>query len=62
MINLFIIQLVSCWLNDDTKEEIKPKKKIIDNAFLLTEKLLKESIDATKGKEISEDFLSKIKV
>ena len=38
------------------------KKKIIDNAFLLTEKLLKESIDATKGKEISEDFLSKIKV
>ncbi|HOF44661.1 MAG TPA: F0F1 ATP synthase subunit B [Candidatus Pacearchaeota archaeon] len=44
------------------REAEATKKKIIDNAFLLTEKLLKESIDATKGKEISEDFLSKIKV
>ena len=44
------------------KEAEATKRKTIDNAFLLTEKLLKESIDEKKGKEISEDFLSKIKV
>jgi len=38
------------------------KKRIIDNAILLTEELLKENIDKDKGKKISEDFLSKIKI
>jgi len=43
------------------KEKDLTKKKTIENAFILTEKLLKENIDERKGKEISEDFLSKIK-
>lgn len=43
------------------KEKEATKKQTIENAFVLTEKLLKENIDQKKGKEISEDFLSKIK-
>lgn len=43
------------------KEKEATKKQTIENAFVLTEKLLKENIDPKKGKEISEDFLSKIK-
>jgi len=38
------------------------KKKTIENAFNLTEKLLKESINEAKGKQIAEDFLSKLKI
>lgn len=44
------------------KEKEETKKKTIDNAFELAEKLLKENIDQKKGKEITEDFLKKIKV
>ena len=47
-------------LRESEKEETK--KKTIENAFNLTEKLLKESIDEKKGKQIAEDFLSKLKV
>ena len=43
------------------KEAEATKKKTIENAFLLTEKLLKGSIDEKKGKEIANDFLSKLK-
>lgn len=43
------------------KEKEATKKQTIETAFVLTEKLLKENIDPKKGKEISEDFLSKIK-
>ena len=47
-------------LKESEKEETK--KKTIENAFNLTEKLLKENIDEKKGKQIAEDFLSKLKV
>jgi F-type H+-transporting ATPase subunit b len=47
-------------LKESEKEETR--KKTIENAFNLTEKLLKESIDEKKGKQIAEDFLSKLKV
>jgi F-type H+-transporting ATPase subunit b len=47
-------------LKESEKEETK--KKTIENAFSLTEKLLKESIDDKKGKKIAEDFLSKLKI
>jgi F-type H+-transporting ATPase subunit b len=43
------------------KEKEATKKKTIENTFLLTEKLLKENIDEKKSREITEDFLSKIK-
>lgn len=43
-------------------EKDETKKKTIENAFNLTEKLLKESIDDKKGKQIAEDFLSKLKI
>lgn len=43
-------------------EKEATKKKTIENAFNLTEKLLKESIDEAKGKKIAEDFLSKLKI
>jgi F-type H+-transporting ATPase subunit b len=43
-------------------EKEETKKKTIENAFSLTEKLLKESIDDKKGKKIAEDFLSKLKI
>jgi len=43
------------------KEKENTKKQTVDNAFSLAEKLLKENIDEKKGKEITEDFLSKIK-
>ena len=48
---------------EDLKEKEKEttKKQTVDNAFSLAEKLLKENIDEKKGKEITEDFLSKIK-
>jgi F-type H+-transporting ATPase subunit b len=47
-------------LKESEKDETR--KKTIENAFSLTEKLLKESIDDKKGKQIAEDFLSKLKV
>jgi F-type H+-transporting ATPase subunit b len=47
-------------LKESEKEETR--KKTIENAFNLTEKLLKESIDEKKGKQIAEDFLNKLKV
>jgi len=48
-------------------EEIKEKRKeetnkeTIENAFGLAEKILKENIDEKKGKQIIDDFLSKLK-
>jgi len=45
-------------LKEAEKESVK--KETIDNAFALTEKLLKENIDANKNKKITEEFLSKI--
>lgn len=43
-------------------EKEATKKKTIENAFSLAEKLLKENIDEKKGKQIAEDFLSKLKI
>lgn len=43
------------------KEKELTKKKTIENAFSLAENLLKENIDDKKGKEIADNFLSKIK-
>lgn len=43
------------------KEKEETKKKTVDNAFALAEKLLKENIDEKKGKQITEDFLRKLK-
>lgn len=47
-------------LKESEKEETK--KKTIENSFNLAEKLLRESIDEKKGKQIAEDFLSKLKI
>ena len=44
------------------KEKEETKKETIENAFSLTEKILKESIDEKKGRQIAEDFLKKLKV
>jgi len=44
------------------KESERTKKETIDNAFKLAEKLLKENIDQKKGKEITDEFLTKLKV
>jgi len=44
------------------KEIEKTKKEIIDNAFDLAEKILKENIDKDKSKKITTEFLSKLKV
>jgi len=43
------------------KEKELTKKKTIENAFSLAENLLKENIDDKKGKEIADNFLSKLK-
>lgn len=43
-------------------EKEATRKSTIENAFSLTEKLLKENIDEKKGKQIAEDFLSKLKI
>ncbi len=43
------------------KEKDLTKKKTIENAFSLAENLLKENIDDKKGKEIADNFLSKLK-
>ncbi|MFZ3054993.1 MAG: F0F1 ATP synthase subunit B [Minisyncoccales bacterium] len=43
------------------KESEKTKKETIDNAFALAEKLLKENIDEKKGKQITDEFLKKLK-
>lgn len=44
------------------KEADLTKRKTVENAFYLAEKLLKESIDKEKGKKISEEFLSKLEI
>lgn len=44
------------------KEIEKTKKEIVDNAFDLAEKILKENIDKEKGKKITTEFLSKLKI
>lgn len=47
-------------LKEKAKE--KTKQEIIDNAFDLAEKLLKENINVEKNKKITAEFLSKLKV
>lgn len=44
------------------KEKEATERKTIENAFSLAESLLKENIDEKKGKEIAENFLSRLKV
>jgi F-type H+-transporting ATPase subunit b len=44
------------------KELEKTKKETIENAFVLAEILLKENIDETKNKKITEEFLSRLKL
>jgi F-type H+-transporting ATPase subunit b len=44
------------------KEKEKTKKEIIDNAFDLAEKILKENVDSEKNKKITTEFLSKLKI
>ena len=44
------------------KEAELMKRKTVESAFYLAEELLKESIDKEKGKKISEEFLSKLKI
>ncbi|MFA5013463.1 MAG: F0F1 ATP synthase subunit B [Candidatus Paceibacterota bacterium] len=43
------------------REQEETQREMIENAFLLTEKLLKENVDENKNKQITEDFLKKIK-
>lgn len=43
------------------KEREETKKKTIENAFALAEKLLKENVDEKKGKKVTEEFLNKLK-
>ncbi|MDD5098492.1 MAG: F0F1 ATP synthase subunit B [Candidatus Pacebacteria bacterium] len=42
------------------KEREKTRKEVIDSAFSLTEKLIKENVDESKNKKIVNDFLNKI--
>lgn len=44
------------------KEKEKTKQEIIDNAFDLAEKILKENVDSEKNKKITTEFLSKLKI
>ncbi|MFA5080117.1 MAG: F0F1 ATP synthase subunit B [Candidatus Paceibacterota bacterium] len=44
------------------KEKEKTKKEIVDNAFDLAEKILKENIDKSKGEKITAEFLNKLKI
>ncbi len=43
------------------KESEKTRKETVDNAFALAEKLLKENIDEKKGKQLTDEFLKKLK-
>ncbi|MFA5714577.1 MAG: F0F1 ATP synthase subunit B [Candidatus Paceibacterota bacterium] len=43
------------------KEKEEAKKKTIENAFSLAEKLLRETVDEKKGKKVTEEFLNKLK-
>ena len=44
------------------KEKEKTRKQIVDNAFSLTEKLIKENMTDSKNGKITEEFLSKLKI
>jgi F-type H+-transporting ATPase subunit b len=44
------------------KEKEKTKKEIVDNAFDLAEKILKENIDKNKSEKITTEFLNKLKI
>ena len=44
------------------RESDLSKKIIVESSFKLTEKLLKESIDKDRGRKISQDFLSNLKL
>lgn len=48
--------------SEDLKEKSKEqtKQEVIENAFDLAEKLLKENIDTEKNKKITAEFLSKL--
>ena len=41
-------------------EKERSKKILIENAFILTESILKENIDEEKNRKIVEEFLGKI--
>ncbi|MDD5568956.1 MAG: F0F1 ATP synthase subunit B [Candidatus Pacebacteria bacterium] len=43
------------------REKGKVQNQVIENAFLLAEKLIKENVDEAKNKQITEEFLKKIK-
>ncbi len=43
------------------RENEKSKKELIDNAFVLAEKILKENIDIDKNEKITKEFLKKLK-
>jgi len=47
-------------LKEKSKE--KTKDEIVNNAFDLAEKILKEKIDVEKNKKITAEFLSKVKI
>ncbi|BFT95046.1 MAG: F0F1 ATP synthase subunit B [Minisyncoccus archaeiphilus] len=47
-------------LKEKSKE--KTKEEIVNNAFDLAEKILKEKIDVEKNKKITAEFLSKVKI
>ncbi|MFA6251874.1 MAG: F0F1 ATP synthase subunit B [Candidatus Paceibacterota bacterium] len=44
------------------KEKEKTKKEIVENAFDLAEKILKENIDKEKNEKITAEFLNKLKI
>ncbi|MDD4409388.1 MAG: F0F1 ATP synthase subunit B [Candidatus Pacebacteria bacterium] len=50
--------------SDAFKEKAKEKLRegVVNNAFVLAEKLLKESVDTEKNKKITAEFLSKMKI
>jgi F-type H+-transporting ATPase subunit b len=47
-------------LREKTKEKVR--ESVVENAFELAEKLLKENIDHEKNKKITSEFLNKLKV
>ncbi|MCK9393647.1 MAG: F0F1 ATP synthase subunit B [Candidatus Paceibacterota bacterium] len=44
------------------KEKERTKQEIVNNAFNLAEKILKENIDKNKSEKITAEFLSKLKI
>jgi F-type H+-transporting ATPase subunit b len=53
-------QKESDFLKEKAKENMK--KEVVDNAFDLAEKLLRENIDKDKNKKLTAEFLSKMNI